>query len=225
MVRKKSRWLLVQFDFEGDIPSSCANRDGEAVGSGSSAAAGVGGNKRRRGTANNVDGDVGEAIVVIGRADESRTTSMMVHQITCADIYRSIRDSIVENYGIVGASASDLQVRSYDPKLRLAIVRTNRYGYPNVRSSLTTMTSIRMGGDVLRVVASTKSVSGSARTARNAARDEILRRFGEDVKMMKDRRGGGGGGRVETWTKRARIALEKGLVELEGRLDKFDSGC
>jgi hypothetical protein len=29
----------------------------------------------------------------------------------------------------------------------------------------------------------------------------------------------------EPWTKKTRIALEKGLQELEAQLDKIDSGC
>jgi RNase P/RNase MRP subunit POP5 len=221
MVRRKSRWLLVRFDFEGDIlTSSCANdRGDEAVRSdaaSSSASSTTSGGKKR--------GQSRGASVGASNADDEATTAIdkersSIRQVTGTDVYRSIRDSMMQNYGVIGASLADVQVRLYDPILRLGIIKTNRDNCNNVRSSLILMTNIKQGGDVLKVATSTLSVCGSARTARNAAWDEVHRRFGRDVVMMKDRRGD------EPWTKRTRIALEKGLMELEGRLDKIDSAC
>jgi RNase P/RNase MRP subunit POP5 len=150
--------------------------------------------------------------------DETTTTSSIQHQVTGTDIYRGLRDSITQNFGMVGAALSDIQVRLYDPKLHLAIIKTTREGYPAVRSSLTVMTRIKQGGDVLKVVASTISVSGSARTARNAAWIEVRKRFGKDVvdDLGTKQRGG---------AKRNRIALEKKLQELDEKWDKIDSSC
>jgi hypothetical protein len=68
--------------------------------------------------------------------------------------------------------------------------------------------------DSLKVVASTIAVSGSARTARNAAWDEMKKRF-----FVRDFSGG------EQWTNMSRVTMEKGLQELEECLDKIDSGC
>jgi len=202
MVRKKNRWLLVQFDFESDILSSCASF-GETGESGLTAASS---GKKRKPLASSG-----------GDADDA--TARSIHQVTGTDIYRSLRDSIVQNFGLMGAAAADVQVRLYDPKMRLAIVKTTRDEYPIVRSSLTVLTQIKQGGDVLKVVATTISVSGSARTARNAAWDEIQKRFGKDVGLLREQKGD------EPWTKKTRIALEKGLQDLEARLDKIDSGC
>ena len=200
MVRTKNRWLLVQFDFESDILSSCANLN-ETGESGTAASSG----KKRKPQASG------------GDADDA--TAQSIHQVTGTDIYRSLRDSIVQNFGLVGAAAADVQVRLYDPKMRLAIVKTTRDKYPIVRSSLTVLTQIKQGADVLKVVASTISVSGSARTARNAAWGEIQKRFGKDVGLLREQKGDG------PWTRKTRISLEKGLQELEARLDKIDSGC
>ncbi len=202
MVRKKNRWLLVQFDFESDILSSCASF-GETGESGLTAASS---GKKRKPLASSG-----------GDADDA--TARSIHQVTGTDIYRSLRDSIVQNFGLMGAAAADVQVRLYDPKMRLAIVKTTRDEYPIVRSSLTVLTQIKQGGDVLKLVATTISVSGSARTARNAAWDEIQKRFGKDVGLLREQKGD------EPWTKKTRIALEKGLQDLEARLDKIDSGC
>jgi RNase P/RNase MRP subunit POP5 len=210
MVRKKNRWLLVQFDFESDILSSCADLLGEAGGEPGTPASTGGGKKRRPRASGGGDAD---------DATTTATSRSTIPQVTSADIYRSLRDSIVQNFGLAGAAAADVQVRVYDPAMRLAVVKTTRRGYPTVRSSLTVLTQIRQGVDVLRVVASTISVSGSARTARNAALGEIQKRFGKDVANMRKQNGD------EPWTKKTRIALEKGLQELEGRLDKIDSGC
>lgn len=207
MVRKKNRWLLVQFDFESDILSSCANLR-ETVKSGAAASSSSSGKKRK--PPPQASGGV-DAI--------DTTTAQSIHQVTGTDVYRALRDSIVQNFGHVSAALADVQVRLYDPRMRLAIVKTTRDGYPIVRSSLAVMTQVNQGGDALKVVASTISVSGSARTARNAAWGEIQKRFGMDVGLMKEQKGN------EPWTKKTRIALEKGLQELEERLDKFDSSC
>jgi RNase P/RNase MRP subunit POP5 len=203
MVRKKNRWLLVQFDFESDILSSYASF-GETEESGLTAASS--GKKRKQQASSGGDA-----------ADDA--TARSIHQVTGTDIYRSLRDSIVQNFGLVGAASADVQVRLYDPKMRLAIVKTTRDEYPIVRSSLTVLTQIKQGGDVLKVVATTISVCGSARTARNAAWGEIQKRFGKDVGLLREQKGD------EPWTKKTRIALEKGLQELEAQLDKLDSGC
>ena len=206
MVRKKNRWLLVQFDFESDILSSCASF-GETEESGLTAASS---GKKRKPQASSGGGDA---------AGDATATARSIHQVTGTDIYRSLRDSIAQNFGLVGAASADVQVRLYDPRMRLAIVKTTRDGYPIVRSSLTLLTQIKQGGDVLKVVATTISVCGSARTARNAAWGEIQKRFGKDVGLLREQKGD------EPWTKKTRIALEKGLQELEARLDKIDSGC
>ena len=193
MVRRKSRWLLVKLDFESDILSSCSGGiAGGPLATTSSSSA------RKR--------------------DEKTTATTSIQQVTGTDIYRALRDSVTQNFGMVGTALADIQVRLYDPKLHLAIIKTTREGYPAVRSSLTNMTQIKQGGDVLKVVASTIAVSGSARTARNAAWVEVQRRFGKDtVDQLGTKQRGG--------AKRSRIAQEKRLQELDERWDKIDSSC
>ncbi|KAL3787215.1 hypothetical protein ACHAW5_004005 [Stephanodiscus triporus] len=207
MVRKKNRWLLVQFDFESDILSSCANLR-ETERSAAAASSSSSGKKRKP-----------PPPQASGGGDACDAAAQSIRQVTGTDIYRALRDSIVQNFGHVSAALADVQVRLYDPRMRLAVVKTTRDGYPIVRSSLAVMTQVNQGGDALRVVASTISVSGSARTARNAAWGEIQKRFGMDVGLLKKQSGN------EPWTKKTRIALEKALQELEERLDKFDSSC
>lgn len=195
MVRRKSRWLLVKLDFESDVLSSCSGSiAGGPLAMKSSSSA------RKR------------------KPDGDETTTTLIHQVTGTDIYRALRDSVIQNFGMVGEALSDIQVRLYDPKLHLAIIKTTRSGCPAVRSSLTVMTQIKQGGDVIKVVASTISVSGSARTARNAAWVEVQKRFGKDIvdNLGKKQRGG---------VKRSRIILEKRLQELDERWDKIDSSC
>jgi len=150
----------------------------------------------------------------------SESSAQSIQQVTTTDIYRSLQETITQNFGLVGASTTDVKVRLYDPKVRLAIIKTTRDKYPLVRSSLTVMTQIKQGGDVLKVVASTIAVSGSARTARNAAWEEIQKRFyGQDLGSL-------GGKNGEPWAeKKSRIATENDLRELEDRLDRIDSGC
>jgi len=81
---------------------------------------------------------------------------------------------------------------------------------------------------VLKVVASTIAVSGSARTARNAAWEEIRKRFyggengGQELGSSSSLLGKNNG---EPWTKKSRVAMEKSLLDLEDRLDEIDSGC
>ena len=205
MVRQKNRWLLVRFDFESDILSSCGAL-GE-VGPGGGAA--TMGKKRKF-----------QSPSSSSNLDESSSTTSTIHQITTADIYRSLLETITQNFGLVGASTTDIKVRLYDPKVRLAIIKTTRDNYPTVRSSLTVMTQIKQGGDVLKVVASTIAVSGSARTARNAAWAEVQKRFYDSTADDLGNRKGG-----DPWSKRGKIAMEKGLQDLEERLNKIDSAC
>ena len=113
---------------------------------------------------------------------------------------------------------SDVTVRLYDTKTRLAIIKTTRDKYPQVRSCLTFLTEIRQGVDSLKVVASTIAVSGSARTARNAAWEEVKKRF-----FTQDTYKSVAGG--EQWTEKSRATMEKQLRELEQCLDRIDSGC
>lgn len=199
MVRQKNRWLLVQFDFESDILSSCSLSETTTASSSS---------KKKRKLQASSSSNLSES-----PSDQS------IQQVTSTDIYRSLQETITQNFGLVGASTTDVQVRLYDPKVRLAIIKTTRDKYPLVRSSLTVLTQIKQGGDVLKVVASTIAVSSSARTARNAAWEEIQKRFyGQDLESLGKMKG-------EPWAKRSKIAMEKSLQDLEDRLDKIDSGC
>lgn len=199
MVRQKNRWLLVRFDFESDISTSCGKL-GEV---GPKAALS---NKRKFQSSSS--------------SNLENAVSASIHQVTSTDIYRSLLETITQNFGLVGAATTDVKVRLYDSKVRLAIIKTTRDKYPTVRSSLTVMTHIKQGGDVLKIVASTIAVSGSARTARNAAWAEVQRRFYESsVDNMGNRKRG------DAWSKRDRTAMEKGLQDLEQRLNKIDSSC
>jgi len=83
---------------------------------------------------------------------------------------------------------------------------------------------------VLKVVASTIAVSGSARTARNAAWEEIRKRFyrggendGQELGSSSSSLLGKNNGELSM--KKSRVAMEKSLLDLEDRLDKIDSGC
>eukprot|EP00578_Thalassiosira_sp_NH16_P003204 CAMPEP_0181133618 /NCGR_PEP_ID=MMETSP1071-20121207/31623_1 /TAXON_ID=35127 /ORGANISM="Thalassiosira sp., Strain NH16" /LENGTH=174 /DNA_ID=CAMNT_0023220027 /DNA_START=72 /DNA_END=596 /DNA_ORIENTATION=- len=168
----------------------------------------------------------GETEAIVSKSSRKRKlvsespAAQSIQQITSTDIYRSLQDTITQNFGLVGASTTELQVRLYDPKVRLAIIKTTRDKYPSVRSSLTVMTQIKQGGDVLKVVATTIAVSGSARTARNAAWQEIQKRF-----FAKQRSDDFGKAKGEPWSKRSRISMEKDLKALEDRMEKIDSGC
>ena len=196
MVRQKNRYLLVQFEFEPDIVQSCDDVVMAITKSSSSS-------KKRKLTSSSGSS-----------SSTSIDTIKAIQQVNATDIYRSLQESITQNFGIVGACTSDVQVRLYDPKARLAIIKTTRDKYPQVRSCLAFLTEIKQGVDSLKVVASTIAVSGSARTARNAAFDEVKKRF-----FGRDFSGG------EQWENMSRIAMEKELQELEECLDKIDSGC
>ncbi len=197
MVRQKNRYLLVQFEFEPDILQSC--NDVMAITTTTSSS----GSKKRKLPASSG-----------GSSSASIDTMKSIQQVNATDIYRSLQEAITQNFGIVGSCTSDVQVRLYDPKARLAIIKTTRDKYPQVRSCLTFLTEIKQGVDCLKVVASTIAVSGSARTARNAAFDEVKKRF-----FARDVSGG------EQWANMSREVMEKELQELEECLDKIDSGC
>ena len=83
----------------------------------------------------------------------------------------------------------------------------------------------------IKVVASTISVNGSARTARDAAWKETQKLFFDRETaiqyglVVED----GGYGKQETdrdvFAKKARVAVKKALAELEERMAKIDSSC
>ncbi len=196
MVRQKNRYLLVQFEFEPDILQSCD--DVMAI---TTKTTSLSSKKRKLPSSGNSSSASIDAI-------------KSIQQVNATDIYRSLQEAIIQNFGIVGTCTSDVQVRLYDPKARLAVIKTTRDKYPQVRSCLTYLTEIKQGVDSLKVVASTIAVSGSARTARNAAFDEVKKRF-----FARDFSGG------EQWANMSREAMEKELEELEECLDKIDSGC
>ena len=197
MVRQKNRYLLVQFEFEPDILQSCDDVMMAITTKTTSSSS----KKRKLPSSGNSSS---------ASIDEIKS----IQQVNATDIYRSLQEAIIQNFGIVGTCTSDVQVRLYDPKARLAVIKTTRDKYPQVRSCLTYLTEIKQGVDSLKVVASTIAVSGSARTARNAAFDEVKKRF-----FARDFSGG------EQWTNMSREAMEKELQELEDCLDKIDSGC
>lgn len=64
-------------------------------------------------------------------------------------------------------------MRIYDPKVNIAVIKTSREKYPIVRSSLVFLTKIK----TIKAVATTICVSGSARTAKNAAWKEVQKLF------------------------------------------------
>ena len=195
MVRQKNRWLLVQLDFECDILSSCASSHSETT------SASLQRKKKRKSGSN------------FSSLNEQPSQVVQQVTITTTDIYHSLQESIAQNFGIAGASTAEVQVRLYDPKVRLAIIKTTREKYPIVRSSLTVLTHIKKGGAVLKVVASTIAVSGSARTARNAAWGEIQKRFfGQDCERPGN-------------AQKRKNTIEMNLQDLEDRLGKIDSGC
>jgi len=204
MVRQKNRWLLVQFDFERDILSSCT-LDETPTSTPSKTK-----KRKLQQQRSSSSGYLSEV-----------PSSQSIQQVNATDIYRSLQETITQNFGLVGASTTEVQVRMYDPKLRLAIVKTTREDYPAVRSSLTVLTGIKQGGDVLRVAARTIAVSGSARTARNAAWEEIQKRFYGNENRG-DEMGQPSG---EPWTKKGKKEMEKKLQHLEEQLEKIDSAC
>mmetsp|Transcript_5207 Transcript_5207/g.10020 ORF Transcript_5207/g.10020 Transcript_5207/m.10020 type:complete len:194 (-) Transcript_5207:351-932(-) len=193
MVRQKNRWLLVQLDFESEVLSRCF---AENPSSNSSTT----GTKKRK----SVEGIISES-------------NSNPNEISGKDIYLSLQEILTQSFGLVGAATTEVQVRVYDPKARLAIIKTSREKCPLVRSSLTFLSQVRQQ----RVIATTIAVSGSARTARNVAWKEVRKLFfsdHDDVVVM-----GGDGG--QKWSKKSKAAMEKRLLELEDRLKKIDSGC
>mmetsp|Transcript_23167 Transcript_23167/g.46452 ORF Transcript_23167/g.46452 Transcript_23167/m.46452 type:complete len:194 (-) Transcript_23167:447-1028(-) len=193
MVRQKNRWLLVQLDFESEVLSRCF---AENPSSNSSTT----GTKKRK----SVEGIISES-------------NSNPNEISGKDIYLSLQEILTQSFGLVGAATTEVQVRVYDPKARLAIIKTSREKCPLVRSSLTFLSQVRQQ----RVIATTIAVSGSARTARNVAWKEVRKLFfsdHDDVVVM-----GGDGG--QKWSKKSKAAMEKKLLELEDRLEKIDSGC
>jgi RNase P/RNase MRP subunit POP5 len=197
MVRQKNRYLLVQFEYEPDIMQSCEDVVMAITTSTS-------GNNKKRNLQSSPDSSSLASIETI----------KSIQQVNANDIYRSLQEAIMQNFGLVGTSTSDVQVRLYDPKARLAIIKTTRDKYPQVRSCLTFLTEIKQGVDSLKVSSSIVAVSGSARTARNAAWKEVKKRF-----FARDFSG------CEEWANMSRIEMEKELQELEECLDKIDSGC
>ena len=187
MVRQKSRWLLVQFEFESDIISACSGGDTSSHKS-----------KKRK---------------LQQQTSNSSICASSITQLNATDIYRSLQDTLTQNFGLVGACTTDIQVRLYDPKLQVAIVKTSRDTCTRVRSAIVLTTQIKQGGDILKVVASTLSVSGSARTCRNTATNIIQKRFYTEQNM-----------KGEQITMK-RKTMEKSLKELESRLEKIDSSC
>lgn len=206
MVRQKHRYLLVHFEFEPDILQSCSDDGLGAITSPSSST----GKKRKLTSSSTTSSNSGLTDVEILKS---------IQQVNATDIYRSLQESITQNFGLVGMCTSDVTVRLYDTKTRLAIIKTTRDKYPQVRSCLTFLTEIRQGVDSLKVVASTIAVSGSARTARNAAWEEVKKRFftQDACKLVT--------GGEQQWTEKSRATMEKELRELEECLDRIDSGC
>ena len=148
MVRHKSRWLLVQFEYESSVISRCTPNETSTRSS-----------KKRK----------------LNKSDSQHSSSsgtlfdeqIQINQITSTDIFRSLQETLTQNYGIIASSTTEISVKLYDPKVQLAIIKTSREKYPIVRSSLSLMflTKVKQ----IKFVASTLSVSGSARTARSAA--------------------------------------------------------
>ena len=206
MVRQKNRWLLVKLDFEEDLLSACAP-DGDA----SSSASATSGKKRKLHPSSSNISAVSDA--------SSSQALQQLQQVTATDVYRSLQESILQNFGVVGAATMEIRVLLYDPKLRVAIIKTSREKYPLVRSAVTLLSSIKQGGDALKVAASTVAVSGSARCARNAACEYVQKEFyGRD-------RGELGIEKGEPWATKGRAAMEKELRALDARMDKTDSAC
>ncbi|KAL3779685.1 LOW QUALITY PROTEIN: hypothetical protein ACHAWO_004190 [Cyclotella atomus] len=153
LVRQKNRWLLVQFDYEPNTTRHCTpNETSSPI------------NKRRK----------------LSKSDSQNSSSssaldeVRIHQITSTDIFRSVQETLTHNYGIDGSSATELLVmRIYDPKVNIAVIKTSREKNPIVRSSLVFLTKIK----TIKAVATTICVSGSARTAKNAAWKEVQKLF------------------------------------------------
>ena len=78
----------------------------------------------------------------------------------------------------------------------------------------------------MKVVASTISVSGSARTARNAAWKEVQNRFfSKETAIEYGLLTGDSYNNDALSMKKQRAAAKKALAELEARIEKIDSSC
>ena len=78
----------------------------------------------------------------------------------------------------------------------------------------------------IKVVASTLSVSGSARTARSAAWKEFQNRFfSKETAIEYGLLTGDSNSNDAVSMKKTRAAAKKALAELEARLDKINSSC
>jgi len=142
MVRHKTRWLLVRFDFEPDV---------------------VFGTTQRPSTATN------EAVFYGGRRDTEARRST-IDAITRKDVYRCVQDSILLNFGLSATGAAqDTQVRLYDTKTRLAMIRVPREFCNLIRSAITLITTIEKNPVIARCI----SVNGCARTAKMVAMKEV----------------------------------------------------
>ena len=141
--------------------------------------------------------------------------------ITRTDIYHAFHEVMTQNFGIASVSSMEVQVCFYDPEFRLAVIKTTRDKCSIVRSSLTFLTQIKKGGTAIKVVASTVAVSGSARTARDAAQKNLKCRFFEQDLESHDNV------QQEQWTKKKKVAMETRMnsQDLEDRLDKINSSC
>mmetsp|Transcript_5819 Transcript_5819/g.8429 ORF Transcript_5819/g.8429 Transcript_5819/m.8429 type:complete len:187 (-) Transcript_5819:420-980(-) len=145
MVRHKTRWLLVRFDFEPDV----------VYGS------------QRPSTATN------EAVFYGGRRDTDVRRSGM-DAITRKDVYKTLQESLVFNFGIsASGAAQDTQVRLYDSKTRLAMIRVPREFCNLIRSAITFITIIDKNPVIVRCI----SVNGCARTAKMVAIKEVKKSF------------------------------------------------
>ena len=205
MVRHKNRWILVQFDYEPDILEQCTP---DAPNS-----------KKRK--LKKIDSQS-------SADDEQIQTRIQIRQITTTDIFRSLQETLTQNYGIVGSSTTEISVRLYDPKIGLAVIKTSRDKYPIVRSSLMFITSIKQIKAVARII----SINGSARTARNAAWKEVQHRFfskktaieydlligdAKDTQQKQQLEG--------VATKKMRASAKRALSELEERMNVINSNC
>ena len=203
MVRQKNRWILVQFDYEPNILAQCTPDETSGPA-----------NKKRK----------------LKKLDSQSSTAdeqMQIRQITTTDIFRSLQETLTQNYGIVGSSTTEISVRLYDPKLGLTVIKTSRDKYPIVRTSLMFLTSIKQ----IKAVATIISVNGSARTARNAAWKEVQQRFFSKKTAIEYNLLIGEKSKNEeksldsASTKKMRAAAKRALGELEERMNIINSNC
>mmetsp|Transcript_2758 Transcript_2758/g.4284 ORF Transcript_2758/g.4284 Transcript_2758/m.4284 type:complete len:187 (-) Transcript_2758:521-1081(-) len=145
MVRHKTRWLLVRFDYEPDV----------VYGS------------QRPSTATN------EAVFYGGRRDTEVRRSG-IDAITRKDVFKTLQESILFNFGIsASGAAQDTQVRLYDSKTRLAMIRVPREFCNLIRAAITFITIIQKNPVIVRCI----SVNSCARTAKMVAIKEVKKYF------------------------------------------------